>query len=310
MTVGDVSEHLLTYGIHAERKSVYDDFLTLTSLGLTVGRMGTRPERYYLEERVFTLPELKMLTDAVLASRFITKENSREMIRKLSFFAGRHHAAELSRSFYVDHMTKTFNADVPDIIDRLQTALRLGVRVTYRYYDFTSRKEKRYHRNGGVYDVSPYALLWNDENYYLLAYDSEADLIKHFRVDKMENVRVTTSPVCRPEKYARFDPAAYSTKTFAMYGGREELVTFRCAERLSGVMLDRFGMSPTFFPERSGRFSFSVRVNVSPTFYGWVMSFGTDMEIVSPPSVREEFAACLADISARYRKTEKTEDKT
>ena len=304
--VNEVIDHLSTFGIHAERKSVYDDFEVLGALGFPIGRLGTRPERYYLQERVFELAELKLLVDAIVASKFITKERSRVLIRKLSRFAGHRHADELSRSVYVEHRAKTDNTDVLETIDGLHRALREELQVSFRYFDYSSKKEKRYHRDGARYTLSPYALLWKDENYYLVAYDETADQLKHFRVDKIDTLCVERTPVLRPPRYERFDPADHVGKAFAMYGGREELVTFLCAERLAGVMIDRFGTEATFFPAGDS-FRVTLRVMLSPNFYAWVMSFGADMQILSPPYVREEMREHLLCTVALYEHAEEKE---
>lgn len=305
VTVNDMIDHLSTFEIHAERKSLYDDLFTLGALGFPVGRLGTRPERYYLEERVFEMSELKLLVDAIQSSKFVTKERSRALIEKLSRFAGRHKAGELSRFVYVDHRAKTDNTAVLETIDLLHTALRENRQISFCYFDYTSKKSKRYHRNGARYRLSPYALLWKEENYYLVAYDEREDRLKHFRVDKIDALAMESAATVRPEAYARFDPADYAGRAFAMYGGEEELVSFRCAERLAGVMIDRFGMEPTFLPE-GDTFRFTLRVMLSPNFYAWVMSFGADLEILSPPSVRESMRARLDEVAALYRpKTEK-----
>ncbi len=298
VTVAEVIDHLSTFDIHAERKSIYDDFETLGALGFAVARMGVRPERYYLERRLFELSELKLLVDAVVASKFVTEQRSRTLVRKLSSLAGVHQADELSRAVYV-HRAKTDNRAVLASVDRLHHALRESCQVSFCYFDYTSKKEKRYHRGGARYMLSPYALVWQDENYYLVAYDADADTLKHFRVDKIDALTCESAAAVRPARYARFDPAAHAAKAFAMYNGQEELVTLRCAERLAGVMIDRFGTDPTFFPE-GDTFRVTLRVMLSPNFYAWVMSFGADMQIVSPAYVREQMREQLLRAASSY----------
>ncbi len=303
VSVAEVIEHLATFGIHAERKSIYDDFETLGALGFPVGQLGTRPQRYYLQERVFEPAELKLLTDAIVACNFITKERSRALIAKLSRFAGERQAAQLSRAVYVERRAKTENVAVMATIDGLHRALRENRQVSYRYFDYSCKKEKQYHRGGARYTLSPYALVWREENYYLIAYDAQADMLKHFRVDKIEALEVLAAPVIRPPRYERFDPADYAGKVFAMYGGTEELVTLWCASRLAGVIIDRFGTEPTFFPSGDG-FRVAQRVALSPNFYAWVMSFGADMEILSPTYVREQMRTHLRRAVLLYESEE------
>lgn len=299
VTVQEVIEKLAEQGIDAERKSVYDDFLTLGDLGFPVERMHTRPERYYLEERIFTLAELKLLVDAIQSTRFITGEKSRELIGKLELFAGEHHAGDLSRQVYVDGRVKSMNGTVMENVDGIHNAIRRKKRLSFSYFSYSKEKQKVYRAGGKPYDVSPAALLWDDEKYYLVAYDEKAGAVKNFRVDKMDNLSISKQNIAEHDELAHFNPAAYSNKIFGMYGGEETLVVLECAERLAGVILDRFGWEPAFLPQ-GDRFRVGLRVMLSPNFYAWVMSFGADMQIVSPPAVRAEFARRVADIATLY----------
>ncbi|MBR4278622.1 MAG: WYL domain-containing protein, partial [Clostridia bacterium] len=157
---------------------------------------------------------------------------------------------------------------------------------------------------GKRYEVSPAALLLSEENYYLVAYDREAGLNKHFRLDKMTEIELLSEKRDREVTDVRFNPAEYSKRSFAMYGGREELVTLECRERLAGVIIDRFGQEQSFFPTEFG-FRVSVRVIVSPTFFAWVLGFGTDMRILAPLAVKEELLSRLSDIRECYLEGER-----
>lgn len=300
VTIEEIRTYLASRGIGAERKGLYDDFAVLTTLGFPVERMKTSPPRYRLAERVFTLPELKMLVDAIQSAKFIPKEESITLIRKLERFAGRHRAAELSRQVYVEGRVKATGESAMENVDSLHSAIREGVQVFFSYYEYNAKKEKVLRHGGRRYRVSPYAMVWNNENYYLIAYDEDEKKVKHFRVDKMTNLELSKQKRTITEEFSRFNPANYSEKTFGMYGGKEELVTLRCAESLAGVMIDRFGSSPTFFPDGAGFFRASLRVMVSPNFYSFVLGFGTGMEILSPPAVREEFVKILTGVHALY----------
>ncbi len=300
VTIEEIRAYLVSRGIGAERKGLYDDFAVLATLGFPVERMRTSPPRYHLTERVFTLPELKMLVDAIQSSKFIPKEESITLIHKLERFAGRHRAAELSRQVYVEGRVKSTSESAMENVDILHTAIREGVQVAFSYYEYNAKKEKVLRHGGKRYRISPYAMVWNNENYYLIAFDEEEKKIKHFRVDKMTNLEISKQKRTISDEFMRFNPADYSEKTFGMYGGREELVTLRCTESLAGVMIDRFGSAPTFFPEGDGHFRVSLRVMVSPNFYSFVLGFGTGMEILSPPDVREEFLNILTGVRALY----------
>ena len=289
------------YGIRAERKSIYDDFLVLSELGYTVENIGGRPPKYTLVNRTFELAELKMLTDAVEASKFITAKKSRELIGKLERFAGARHARELSRSVYVEDRVKTQNTATIYTIDMIHAAINESRIITFKYYDYNSRGEKVHRHGGALYSVSPIALVWSDENYYLVCYDEIEGVKKHFRVDKMTAVSLTDNPRSKEALKQRFNPADYSKKVFGMYGGEEVLVTLKCKEKLAGVVIDRFGTDVRLLDCGDG-FKVSVKVMLSPNFYAWVLGFGKDMTVLSPDFVVEELIGRLREISKNYEK--------
>jgi predicted DNA-binding transcriptional regulator YafY len=140
--------------------------------------------------------------------------------------------------------------------------------------------------------------MWDDEKYYLVAYDEEAGIVKNFRVDKMKEVKVSDRDA-DGDRYEKFNPADYSRKIFGMYGGREELVTIECRETLAGAVIDRFGIEPTFTKTDFG-FKLSIRVMVSPTFFSWILGFGADMRILAPESVKSELISKLREITDNY----------
>ena len=186
-------------------------------------------------------------------------------------------------------------------VDSVHNAINSDMRLRFHYFEYDSEKKKRLRREGEYYSVSPLALIWSEENYYLVAYEEEAEKIKHFRIDKMLDVTVLDENRTRTEAVEKFSPSDYSRKVFGMYGGREELVTLECRERLSGVMIDRFGIEPTFHKTDFG-FKFSIRLMVSPTFFAWVMGFGDEMKITAPQSVKSELCDMLSRTASLYEK--------
>ncbi len=299
LTMNEIIARLSEIGISAERKSIYDDFLSLEELGFEVTHTETRPPKYKLENKIFELAELKMLVDAVESSKFITAKKSRELIEKLERFASVYHARDLSRQVYVEDRIKTVNPASLYSIDAIHTAINENRKLSFKYFDYNGDKEKVFRHNGAVYKVTPCALLWDDEKYYLVAYDEAEGIIKNFRVDKMQSVLLTDEDCTRNSVTEKFSPADYSKKIFGMYGGREELVTVECREKLAGAMIDRFGTDPVFIKTDFG-FKFSMRVMVSPTFFSWVLGFGDDIRIISPSGVRDELKSHLGKISEYY----------
>lgn len=299
ITMSEIIEKLSAYGINAERKSIYDDLMTLAELGFDVITLPTRPPKYTLKSRPFEFAELKMLVDAVETSRFITREKSKELIEKLRRFAGKSRSGELRRLVYVEDRVKTENDLSIENIDLIHKAINDNKQITFKYFDYTGDKKRIFRHDGLRYRVSPEALIFSEENYYLVAYDSEAEKKKHFRVDKMCDIIISEEKREEAVSSQRFNPAEYSRKLFGMYGGREELVTLECREHLAGVMIDRFGKQHTFFKTPFG-FKVSLRVVPSPNFYGWVLGFGRDMKILSPEWVKGELLDRLSEIEGVY----------
>ncbi len=299
LSMPEIISALSEYGITAERKSIYDDIITLGELGFDVVTLPTRPPKYSLSSRPFDLAELKILADAVASSKFVTKEKSREIIGKLRDFSGRYHAGEFSREVFVEDRVKTMNDSSLINVDKIHKGISENKKITFRYFDYNVKKEKSFRHGGALYTVSPVALLWSDENYYLVAFDDKDAQSKHFRVDKMDSITVTDQPKSMEATSERFNSAEYSKKIFGMYGGREELVTLECRERLSGVIVDRFGLDHTFIKTDFG-FKVALRVMISPNFFGWVLGFGKDVRIISPGAVKNELVRWLSDISEVY----------
>ena len=217
-------------GIHAKRKSIYSDMESLADFGYDVVQVQSRlGGGYYLGSREFELPELKLLVDAVQSSRFITTKKSRDLIRKLEQIAGKNDAGKLQRQVYVAGRIKTENESIYYNIDAIHRAIQENRQITFVYLDWNLQKEL-VPRPGGDKCVSPWALIWREENYYLAAYDSEAKVIKHYRVDKMGQVEVTVSPREGVEQFSQIDVTSYTNQTFGMFAGEESVVTMEFPE--------------------------------------------------------------------------------
>lgn len=301
ITMAEIISKLSALGIRAERKSIYDDFLALDTLGFEVIKLDTRPVSYTLAERVFEFAELKMLVDAIQSSRFITAEQSRKLIAKLEAFAGARRKAELSRAVVVEDRVKTVNRASLYSIDCIHAAINGGARLSFAYFDYGSDKEQILRHGGAPYDVTPKALLWSDDNYYLVAYDEAEGVIKNFRVDKMLRTALVDKKPSDAALSAVVDPATYSRRIFGMYGGEDTLVTLEFDKRLVGAVIDRFGKEVSIIPI-GDRLRTSVRVMVSPTFFSWVFSFGGGISISAPEKVRDSYRARLEGSLKEYKK--------
>ena len=289
------------YGIIAERKSIYRDIASLREFGTDIEMTASRTPGYYMASRNLELTELKLLVDAVQSSKFITHKKSAELIRKLSDMTSTHEARKLSRQVFVAGRVKTRNESIYYTVDHLHRAMQENRTITFQYFSWNMKKEKVLRHGGKIYHVSPWALTWEDENYYLLAYDGEANAVKYFRVDKILHVDVTDQPRLGGEHFADFDTAEFSKKVFGMYGGEEQLVVLRCRSDLAGAILDQFGTDVSIRPGEDS-FTVAVRVIVSPQFLGWIAAFGDGIVIESPTDVRGKMQTLLQSAAAAYGK--------
>ena len=296
LTVAQIIEGLARADIKAERKSIYSDIAALQNFGLDIVLQRGPGGGYYVASRDFELPELKLLVDAIQCSRFITEKKSNELICKIESLASEPQARALQRQVYIADRSKTVNESIYYNIDTLHAAVSAGVQITFQYFEWmidfsaTERIRKRYRKNGARYQVSPWALTWDDENYYLIAYERTSNTIRHYRVDKMEHIQLTE--LLRKGQnlfHNQFNPASYSRKVFGMFSGEEKTVRLQCENRFIGVLRDRFGADLMVQPADADHFYVNVSVVVSPQFFSWVFGLGGGVRIVEPLDVRDEF---------------------
>lgn len=299
LTLEQLRQLLAARGVEAERKSLYDDLEQLRLYGADIITHRDRQVRYYLGQRTFDLPELRLLVDAVQSSKFITHRKSLELIHKLEGQTSRHQAGQLQRQVLVTGRIKSMNESIYYNVDHLHSAMNDDRQVAFQYFDWDIRKQRQLRREGVEYIVSPWALTWDDENYYLIAYEAGKGL-RHYRVDRMLHIRSTGERRQGRERFEAEDMAAFSRKTFGMFGGEEQPVTLRCARWMTGVILDRFGQDTVLLPEGEGHFTVRVPIAVSEPFFAWASGFGTDLTIVSPPAVREQYTVYLKELLQAY----------
>jgi len=300
LTLQELIHRLNLCGVECERKSLYDDIETLRNFGIEVETRRGRSYSYYVSERPFQLPELKLLADAVASSRFITHKKSEELVGKLAALTSKPQASRLRRQVFVANRVKSQNEQVYYNIDSLHEAVADQRQISFRYFDYTVDKQKHYRREGAEYIVSPCAMVWNDEKYYLIAYYPKYNSILHFRVDKMEHICVLDVAAQKPPAELKFDPARYAQKVFGMYGGEEETVRLRLKNDLIGVILDRFGQSILVRKDGSDHFQVDVKVAVSPQFYSWLFAFGTDAQVLQPQRVADGLRDMAQSVAGQY----------
>lgn len=300
VTTQDIIDYLDAQGIAAERKSIYTDIDLLIDFGVDIIKIKERPGGYYLASRQFELAELKLLVDAVQASKFITTKKSRELIGKLETLCSRYEARQLHRQVVVTNRTKAVNENIYYNVDMIYNAIAAGVKIRFQYFEWSVNKEMQLRRDGMFYVVSPWLLSWDDENYYLIAVDDRSGAIRHYRVDKMIKIGLLVERRDGKNEFEKFDIAGYSKKTFGMFAGEEETVILSCDSGLTGVMIDRFGKDVALRPRDDGRITARVDVAVSRQFFGWITGLGAAVKIESPEHVAEDYRRYLQEILREY----------
>ncbi len=289
----DLLNFLARNGVSAERKSVYADLELLADWGYDVQRRRGPGGGVYLGQRDFELAELKLLVDAVQASRFITRRKSDALIAKLERLTSRHQARSLQRQVFMGDRVKSMNESVYYCVDAIHTAINDARMISFRYFDYNSRKEKVFRHQGKTYLVAPYFLIWDNANYYLVGQVPGESETRHYRVDKMADVTPAQERAQLPRD---LDPVAYVSRYFSMFSGRSATIRLRCREELAGVILDRFGREVTLVPQEEGFFTVALDVVVSPQLWGWLAGLGGGAELVAPPWAAEAYRAHLKSL--------------
>ncbi|MDO4544523.1 MAG: WYL domain-containing protein [Bacillota bacterium] len=301
ISIKELIDGLARYGIAAERKSLYDDIEALKLWGMDILYSKEKPAGFYLDRWDFEMPELKLLVDAVQSSKFITEKKSFQLIKKLESLASNHEAKQLQRQVYVTNRIKTMNESIYYNVDKIHEAISANVQIKYQYFEWTVDKQMRARKNGEPYIISPWALTWDDENYYMIGFDEDAELVKHYRVDKMQKIQLLEAERAGKEAFEDFDVARFAKRTFGMFGGQIRQVTLECDNGLVGTILDRFGSDVILQKVDSGHFRISQEVTVSGQFYGWLVGLGSGIKIIDPDDIAEEFQQRLAEIMKGYR---------
>ncbi|MCR4762890.1 MAG: WYL domain-containing protein [Lachnospiraceae bacterium] len=302
LTMPQIKAYLEEYDVTADRKSLYDDLRALEVLGIEViGEQRGREYFYHVSSKQFEIAELKLLTDAIQSSKFITEKKSRELIKKLMTLTSQYETMQLQRQVVVQGRIKTMNESIYYIVDDIHRAIAENKQIRFEYMQWNTQK-KLEPRKDTLYQVSPWALTWDDENYYLIAFDAEAGKIKHYRVDKMQHIGITKEARVGREQFRSFDLAAYAKKSFGMFSGEDTRVRVRFKDHLVGVFIDRFGKDITITPDKAKGWSqTSFDVAVSDQFLGWIFALGTDVEIIAPENVVERFGKEVRALGKMYK---------
>jgi len=288
-TTPELLEHLEKNGIRTNRKTLKADmdFLCGDESLFDVVEVRSKPNRYFWGDRWFELPELKLLADAVVSSRFITEKKSRQLLEKLARFAGVEDRKALDRHIMIGNRVKSGNEDIYYSVDYINDAINSGRQIRFNYEEYNAKKELVLRGDGEVYSLSPYVLYWSDDFYYVVGWSEKHHSVSNFRVDRMKNVEITEERAIAPPQGWNIDD--YSKKVFEMYTGEVVSVTLECENKFMKYVVDHFGENVMTRVLDEEHFLAFPEVSLSPNFYSWVFGFGGKIRIIGPQSVRDEY---------------------
>lgn len=298
LSTQQIIDHLASHGIKAERKSIYDDIACLQQFGMDICTLRGRSGGFFLASRDFELPELKLLVDAVLASKFLTTRKSMDLISKLELLVSRFDASCLRRQVTVANRVKNMNESIYYNVDSIHSAIAQNSQITFRYFEWGVDRERHYRAH--AYTASPYALCWDEQNYYLIAH-SERHGLTHYRVDKMSHITCTGKPRYTDASTSKLDLSRYGRNVFGMFSGEVQRIKMRFENSLAGVVIDRFGRDIMLIPDGPEHFVFTAEIVVSPLYFGWMAGFGDRAKILFPESVVQEYLQLCAPAVEQYR---------
>ncbi len=274
-----------------ERKAVYKYIRALVDCGYDV--RNRKREGWFIGAREFTLPEIKLLVDAVQSSHFITQENTDILISKLEHLCSVYQGAQLQRQVYLSGRPKVTNSRIYENVDQIYTAIGCGKAISFLYFDYDLRHRKVYRHDRKVYNVSPFGLIWSSERYYLAGFDHETEDLRSYRVDKMDTVKILTETRRGLDIYPDFSIAEYEQRRFGMFSGEETTVVLQGKMNMVNIVWDRFGDKVMMVPDGPDHFRFSITVDLSPQFFGWLFGLNGDMVILGPQKALDVYHQLL-----------------
>lgn len=287
ITTNEIIAVLKKNAFSANRKTVKDDIDVLVASGIDIITIKSSQNMYYIGERQFQLSEIKLLADAIAASKFITRDKSEQLTQKLQSLVSKHQISEVIRHLYTTESVKFNNKEIYFIINTINDAINQNKKVCFQYLEYTPAKEKVLKNKGEMYINSPYALLWNDDRYHMIGYSEKSEKVVQFQVDRMYRPRISSvEAVSRP---IGFNISDYMKKIFEMYDGKDESVILECDNDMVSVIIDRFGEDVRTWIVSEDTFQVQTSVNLCPTFYGWIFQFNGKIKLKSPTNAIDEY---------------------
>ncbi|MBR5252234.1 MAG: WYL domain-containing protein [Oscillospiraceae bacterium] len=280
------------HGMKVHRTTIPKDVEHLQEMDVDVQSIRTTQNRYFIGDRFFELPQLKLLIDAVASSKFISDKKSKELIAKLDSFASIYQQDEIKRNIYIESRIKADNEHILYIVDSINRAINKGKKISFTYFEYDADKQKCLRNNGMPYILSPYTLLWNGDYYYVVGFSDKHQNISAFRVDRIHGLPQVTEENCVPMPQD-FDLAYYTKEVFQMYDAQHEVITLLCENEMMKVIIDRFGADVQTKRVDDGHFAVVTEVALSPNFFGWLFGFGDKIQLKEPENVVEMYRRML-----------------
>ncbi|MDF2883029.1 MAG: hypothetical protein K0R54_3586 [Clostridiaceae bacterium] len=304
LSMKSIQEKLEKRGIKAERKSISRDIKLLCDYGYDIISYGENREGYFMASRNFNVSELRLLIDAVLSAKFISVKQSRELVDKLKLLTSKDLAKKLENQLYIDERIKTNNEYVYENVDKLNEAISLNNKISFKYYKYTLEKNFVACADGKLYIRSPYSLAWHDDKYYMICGHNKYDNLGHYRVDRMRKINILDEPrrnfneVCDYKN--NFDTGDYLNRVFNMFTGEEETVKIRFHKDLINFAIDQFGEDVSLQKIDNEHFEVMTQVMVSDGFISWIMQLGSKAEIVYPQELRNRIKEIIVKMNSIY----------
>lgn len=292
LSATQICEKLASYGVTAERKAIYDDIECLISFGYDIIQTRVPKNGYFLASRDFELPEIFLLSDAVRTAKFISEKKTRELTYKLDRLISKYQSKRNIQGIYIDSSNKTHNEELFYNIDRINTAIAEGKKITFTYSKRVLREGRQITTESKIRTVSPYAMTWQFDYYYLIGNYEKYDNLMNLRIDRIHSVEILDEPIRHfsevSDYHDTFDVADYTKKLFGMFGGDMQEIKLRCSNKMLEQIIDRFGEKIFITNVTDATFDFTSKAAISDAFATWIMNYGDDIEVINPTELRDK----------------------
>jgi len=286
-----ITDYLEAKGIMTNRRTIPKDIEDLIEYGIDIVTVKSRQNLYFIGERHFELPELKLLIDAVQASKFLTAKRTKSLINKLLAFASPYQAEDLKRGLCIDNFIKTKNETAYITVDCLHTAISQNKRIRFMYYDYDKNKKKTYKHGRRIYELSPWGFICDNEKYYVIGYSKTHGQKATFRIDRIAAPKLTELESLPPSK--DFDISAYKNYVYEMYDGKMLDITLKCENYLMNTVIDKYGENVKTQIADDKHFYAYIKASASKMFYGWIFGLDGAVQITAPHEAVKEYQSML-----------------